>query len=98
MLPHGLAANAAAASGAAHDRIARVQAELGDALDVSASEAVPALASWAARAGLPGLDALGVRAEHRADAARMAASSSSMKANPVALDEATLARIMEAAR
>ncbi|NBB98114.1 MAG: iron-containing alcohol dehydrogenase [Alphaproteobacteria bacterium] len=98
MLPHGLAANAAVASGAAHDRIARVQAELGDALGVAAPEAVPALAGWAARAGLPGLDALGVHAEHRAEAARMAASSSSMKANPVALDEATLARIMEAAR
>lgn len=98
MLPHGLAANAATASGAARARIARVQSELGDALGVAASDALPALAAWAARAGLPGLEAQGVTAEHRAEAARMAAQSSSMKANPASLDEAALAQIMESAR
>ena len=98
MLPHGLVANAAGASGAALDRITRVQTEIGHALGVAAPDAFRALAEWARQAGLPGLDAQGVTAAHRAEAARMAATSSSMKANPVALDEDSLARIMEDAR
>lgn len=98
MLPHGLAANAALAAGEASDRITRVQTELGRALGVPSTRAIDALADWSARAGLPGLDAQGVTAQHRAEAARMAASSSSMRANPVPLDEATLAQVMQAAR
>lgn len=98
MLPHGLAANAARAKGDAAERIACVQAKIGQALDVPAAQAFDALVEWSAQAGLPGLVALGVEPDHRAEAARMAASSSSMKANPVALDETALADILDAAR
>ena len=48
--------------------------------------------------GLLGLDALGVSEEDRHQAAEDAATSSSMKANPVALTTAQLAEIMEKAR
>ena len=49
---------------------------------------------WARAAGLKGLEALGITAEMRALAAEAAASSSSMKANPVALSRAELEQIM----
>lgn len=56
-----------------------------------------ALARWSREAGLPGLTQLGITAEARAEAAVAAASSSSMKANPAALSEEVLARVMAAA-
>ncbi len=60
--------------------------------------AADALARWAADCGLPGLAAMGIDAAAMAQAAEMAAASSSMKANPAALDAATLRAAMEEAR
>ncbi len=57
-----------------------------------------ALAEWARGCGLPGLSALGVDDAICVAAARAAASSSSMQANPAPLDAATLETIMKAAR
>lgn len=98
LLPHGMIANADRASGETARRIGQVQDSLARALKTGADDAFPALCKWARDAGLPGLDAQGVTDDHRARAAVMAASSSSMRANPVPLDETALAGIMERAR
>ena len=63
----------------------------------SMPEATRALADWSHRAGLPALTALGIGPEAQTAAAEAAATSSSMKANPVALTENELRRIMEEA-
>lgn len=98
LLPHAQTANADRASGDIARRIEQVRQSLARALSTGPGEAFMALHAWARDAGLPGLDAQGVTKEHRARAAAMAASSSSMKANPVPLDETVLAGIMERAR
>lgn len=98
LLPHGLTANAERASGATACRIGHVRQSLAKALSIEPDAAFMALHAWAREAGLPGLDAQGVTCPHRARAAAMAASSSSMKANPAPLDETVLAGIMEQAR
>ncbi|MFW2541377.1 iron-containing alcohol dehydrogenase [Primorskyibacter sp. 2E107] len=98
LLPHCLAANDAAVTDAQpRNRLAEIRVWIANALDCAPSDAFDSLARWSREQGLPGLDALAVTAEHREAAARMAASSSSMKANPVMLDEAALNRIMQAA-
>ncbi|ETX30831.1 iron-containing alcohol dehydrogenase [Roseivivax isoporae] len=98
LLPHGLAANAARADGETAHRIGNVRRALVQALSIAPDAAFSSLADWARAAGLPGLDAQGVTADQRAEAAEMAASSSSMKANPVPLDAAALAGILDSAR
>ncbi len=98
LLPHGLAANADHAAGETRHRIAQVCDSLARVLSTQPEHALAALEAWARDAGLPGLEAQGVSEAHRRDAATMAASSSSMKANPVSLDEAVLRDIMERAR
>jgi hypothetical protein len=90
--------NAARATGDAARRLADLRDDLGRVLGTDPAQAFAALADWSRQAGLPGLDAQGVNGEHRAEAARMAASSSSMKANPVPLDAEALTGIMERAR
>lgn len=65
--------------------------------DARLEEAAEALHDWSRANGLAGLGALGVDAAIRSRAARSAASSSSMKANPAELCEAALERIMERA-
>jgi len=67
-------------------------------LSTNPDNALTALDEWSRNAGLPGLDAQGIIDKHRQKAATMAASSSSMKANPVPLNEVALAEIMENAR
>ena len=91
LLVPGLAMNAARAGTA---RLAQVEAMMaschpggGRGLDL-----------WARAQGLRGLDALGITAGMRDQAAEMAASSSSMKANPVALSRDDLLLLMEDAR
>lgn len=59
--------------------------------------AADALARWAREAGLPGLSAQGVTAAAMGQAAEMAAGSSSMKANPVALPAGVLFAAMQEA-
>lgn len=98
LLPHGLAANSDHAFGETVQRIARVRDCLARALSTQPEHAFAALDAWSREAGLPGLEAQGVTDSHRKDAAAMAASSSSMKANPVKLDEAVLWDIMHKAR
>nr|WP_305967746.1 MULTISPECIES: iron-containing alcohol dehydrogenase [unclassified Mameliella] len=98
LLPHVLEENAARATGDAARRLAALRDDLGQVLGTEPAQAFAGLAEWSRRAGLPGLDAQGVNREHRAEAARMAASSSSMKANPVPLDAEALTGIMERAR
>lgn len=98
LLPHGLAANATRTTGETARRIARVLACLANALSTTPDKALISLDEFSRNAGLPGLDAQGVTAAHRKSAADMAASSSSMKANPVHLNAAALAEIMEQAR
>ncbi|MBY6117694.1 iron-containing alcohol dehydrogenase [Mameliella alba] len=98
LLPHVLEENAARATGDAARRLADLRDDLGRVLGTDPARAFAALADWSRQAGLPGLDAQGVNGEHRAEAARMAASSSSMKANPVPLDAEALTGIMERAR
>ncbi|MFZ7091986.1 iron-containing alcohol dehydrogenase [Primorskyibacter sp. 2E233] len=99
LLPFGLAANAARLSDneAAH-RIGEIRNWIADALGSTEADAFAALAAWSRDQGLLGLDAQGVTADHRAQAAKDAATSSSMRANPVSLTEADLAQIMEQAR
>ena len=55
------------------------------------------LVAWSRQAGLPGFTALGIGAGAQAAAAEAAATSSSMKANPAALDAAALRAVMAAA-
>ena len=98
LLPHGLAANADHATGESARRIAQVRDCLARALSTRPEHALTDLDAWSRDAGLPGLDAQGVTDAHRKDAAAMAASSSSMKANLVTLDEAVLRDIMDRAR
>lgn len=67
--------------------------ELNDGADfVSAADA---LAKWSRECGLPGLDGLGVKAQDRMAAAEAAATSSSMKSNPVLLTREQLEAIMK---
>lgn len=98
LLPHGLTANAVQATGETAHRINRVRECLANVLSTSPDNAFRFLDEWSRNAGLPGLDSQGVTEAHRKSAAQMAASSSSMKANPVLLSNATLIEIMEKAR
>ncbi|SDL59555.1 iron-containing alcohol dehydrogenase [Aliiruegeria lutimaris] len=99
LLPHGLALNAARVSDTeAQRRFNEIRGWITSAIPAAEGEAFDALASWSTDCGLPGLDALGVSAKDRAAAAEAAATSSSMKANPVALTVAELNAMMEAAR
>lgn len=98
LLPHALAANADRVSGKTSLRITRIRNSFARTLKTGHDNAFLALDEWARGAGLPGLDVQGVTEDDRVRAAAMAASSSSMKTNPVALDETILADIMERAR
>lgn len=98
LLPYGLAANRDAVTEPAHaKRIEDVLGLIGNAFETSAGKALSALANWSRASGLPTLSGLGISAADRELAAEMAVSSSSMKANPVPLDQATLLAILEAA-
>lgn len=88
LLPHVLSANAAEVQPGG-DLAARFDWVLGQVAQVYGS--LPAFAAWARGHGLP---PLAVRAEARADIAGAARVASSMRANPVALSEEALVRIM----
>ncbi|MBR3369755.1 MAG: iron-containing alcohol dehydrogenase [Rhodobacteraceae bacterium] len=98
LLPHGLAANAARASDP--ELLARLDDVRGwivAALGGAPQDAFATLAQWTAQAGLAGLHAQGVSDADAHLAAQSAATSSSMKANPVVLDARDLAQVMAAA-
>jgi alcohol dehydrogenase class IV len=101
LLPHVLMANRRAARDpAATERLDQMARWIGASFDTpfaSMPEATRALADWSHRAGLPALTALGIGPEAQTAAAEAAATSSSMKANPAALTENELRRIMEEA-
>lgn len=103
LLPHALVANRRAVADAAlAQRLDEVAGWIGAAFDApgaTVEQAADLLAAWSAQAGLPGLAAQGIDATARRRAADMAASSSSMKANPAALTPDALVALMdEAAR
>jgi len=110
---HGLAGPLGGLSGAAHGALCgallepalgmnRARAQdpfrLDQVLAMIAQVHPGGLGPWARAQGLRGLDSLGVTAEMRTLAAQMAASSSSMKANPAPLTLQDLTDLMEAAR
>jgi alcohol dehydrogenase class IV len=100
LLPHVIAANRAALpadSDALAARFDRVIAEIGAVLGATPDHALDRLASWSEAHGLPRLGAMGLRSEDIDEVAGLAAASSSMKANPVVLPQATLAAVLRAA-
>jgi len=99
LLPHGLRANAQAGGDRVlTQRMADVQGWIVQALGGPPDAAFDRLHGWSRDAGLPGLDAQGIGDDARAQAATSAATSSSMKANPVPLTEAQLTDLMQQAR
>ena len=67
-----------------------------EAPDASIPKAADMLAAWSRDCGLAGLSALGIDQEAQLLAAKAAATSSSMKANPAQLTETDLMQIMDA--
>jgi alcohol dehydrogenase class IV len=92
-----LAANRAAAEGAARVKLDEVCAALAAVLGCPASDAPLALQAWARGAGLPGLEGLGVTPAMHAEIVAAAEGASSMKGNPVRLGAAVLRGVLEAA-
>ncbi|WP_378942465.1 iron-containing alcohol dehydrogenase [Paracoccus sp. R86501] len=101
LLPHVLLANRRAVQDAElAARLDQVGAWIGAAFgepDADVERAAHLLAAWSADAGLPRLTAQGIDADAQKQAAKAAAASSSMKANPAVLDLAALRAIMRGA-
>lgn len=98
LLPHAIAANRKAVTDpAVLARIDEVISWIAEAFSVSPDAALETLADWSRAAGLPSLSAMGIDRAAVEAAAEAAPDSSSMKANPVALDRATLIALMKAA-
>ena len=91
LLPHVLAANAARVTGDTARRLAQVQNWIDAALDGQP------LHDWSRARGLRGLSGMGLSIEDHADVAKAALESSSMKGNPVQLDQAALMAVLRAA-
>lgn len=86
LLPAGIAVNRKHAnSDDQQARIARVVHWIAEAFETSPEQALTVFRDWIAENGLPGLASLGVSEQQIVSAADAAASSSSMKANPVPL-------------
>lgn len=101
LLPHVLVANRRAVrdDGLA-DRLDQVGRWIGSVFgepDADLGRAAMLLSAWSRDAGLPGLAAQGIDEAAQQQAAKAAATSSSMKANPATLDADTLRDIMRAA-
>ncbi|WP_135449275.1 MULTISPECIES: iron-containing alcohol dehydrogenase [Tabrizicola] len=92
-----LAANRAAATGAARARLDEVCSIIATQLGCSVEAAPLALQSWARGAGLPGLAELGLAASDHARVAEAACSASSMKGNPVPLSPEALCMVLATA-
>lgn len=97
LLPHVLAANAAAPDlpAVTAARLETLRAMLRETLGV---DGWAALADWARAAGLPGLDTLGLNPADAPAVAAAARASSSMRGNPADLGQDRLERILDAAR
>ncbi|SFB85342.1 iron-containing alcohol dehydrogenase [Tropicimonas isoalkanivorans] len=95
LLPHGLTLNdARVVDPKVRARLNEVRDWIAQALGCAPDIAFDSLAHWASDCGLPALTDLGVTADAQAQAAEAAASSSSMKANPVALSAEDLRGMM----
>lgn len=95
LLPAGIAANQEHVETPAQKaRVERVLGWIADAFDTKPEHALDVLKQWISDNGLSGLASLGVTDEQVPAAADAAASSSSMKANPVALSRATVEKVI----
>lgn len=95
LLPAGIAANRDNVVDADPKvRINEVIGWIAEVFETSTDQALPCFREWIAQNGLPGLASIGVTEEHIIAASQAAASSSSMKANPVELPTATIENIM----
>lgn len=95
LLPAGIAANRDNVVDA--DQKARVDQVIGwiaEVFETSSDQALQRFREWIVQNGLSGLASIGVTEDHILSASQAAASSSSMKANPVALSTATIENIM----
>lgn len=98
LLPHALVQNRARVTDPQRAaRIDRVLGWIGAAFGVAPDQAAARLALWSRDSGLPGLSAIGISKADATAAAVAAAASSAMQANPVALDQADLMAILQAA-
>jgi alcohol dehydrogenase class IV len=95
LLPAGIAANRDNVVDAEQKaRIDQVIGWIAEVLEVSRDKALPRFQQWIAESGLEGLASIGVTEEHILSVSKSAASSSSMKANPVELSTETVAKVM----
>ena len=98
LLPHALLVNRARVTDPQRRaRIDQVLGWIGAAFGVAPDQAPATLALWSRQCGLPGLGAMGISNGDATAAAVAAATSASMQANPVALDQTDLMRILQAA-
>jgi alcohol dehydrogenase class IV len=103
LLPHGMTANlralrtrASAEDRAAIERYRIVAVTFTGDPDATPEAGIAAVASLCADLKIPGLRSYGIDETHAEELARKALNSSSMKANPVALDEAAMRDILVA--
>jgi len=89
-----LTENRAATTGLARVRLDEVCSVLAGVLGTRVADAPRAVQAWAQGAGLPGLAALGLDAVRHGAVAAAALRASSMKGNPVALDQEALCRVL----
>ena len=95
LLPAGIAANRKhAVNPETRARLDRVIGWIAEVFDTSNDRALLLFRQWIARSGLRGLASLGVTEEQITLTAHTAASSSSMKANPVVLPTEIIDAIM----
>ncbi len=103
--PHGAICGALLTAGIAANREHAIDAEkrarieqvidwIADVFETPREQALPDFHQWIGRNGLPGLASIGVTEEHIRSATEAAASSSSMKANPVELSAETIENVM----
>jgi alcohol dehydrogenase class IV len=111
LLPHGMAANlqalraraqaadgaAALAATAAIERYRIVAVTFTGDPNATPEAGIAAVASLCADVKIPGLRAYGIDESHATELARKALNSSSMKANPIALDEDQMRAVLLAA-
>ena len=98
LLPHALMLNRnRVADPQRAARIDQVLGWIGAAYGVAPDQGPATLADWSRRCGLPGLAAMGITTADAMAAAQAAATSSSMQANPVALNQADLLALLQAA-
>ena len=102
LLPHGIRANVEALSRQATghpalERYQRVATLLTGNSAASVDEGIAWIEELVHALQIPGLGSYGVRPEHANDLALKASRTSSMKANPVQLDQETLARMLTVA-